>query len=434
MAWPTVIHMSILTAYNLINRAFLGHTKGDSSVALAAIGIGGVVLWIQQALMFGISTGGSALASRALGAKERENACEATRQSLILSVLVAVMSGLPMILLATQIARFAGAKGAVIQPTADYVLIMALFSIPMFLQVTMSVALRSAGDTKSSLYSGVVIVAANILLDWLLIFGVGPFPRMGVQGAAIATGVARILGMLVVLIRLRGSILKDALSHFIPHWEWFGRIMKIGVPAIAQNLMWSVAFLFFVKVLSMLPDAKNAQAALTVAMAIEMVAFMPGNAYGIAAAPLVGQNLGAKKPKRAEKCAWSATWQAIAIMTFVGTLFVAVPGIFAKAFTNKETVARHIISYLRINGLMEPFLAVAMVLTGALQGAGDTMMPMAIEFVTSGVVRLPLAWYLGVKLGYGTTGAWIAMAFSTFLYGVMIAAWFKYGNWRTRKV
>jgi len=434
VAWPTVINTLIHLAYNLINRAFLGHMPGDTSPALAALGIGQVVLMVQQSVMFGISAGASALTSRFLGAQENRDGEEATRQSLILAVIVGLASAAPLMLFSVPIARAAGAKPEVVQLAADYMRIIGYFSVPMFLHWTIVGALRSAGDARSPLYAGAVIVVLNIVLDWLLIFGIGAFPRLGVRGAAIATGLSRLVGMAIIVWFLRRSVLGASLSRFRPHLQWFGRIMRIGWPAAVQNLLWSTAFVAYVKVLAFLPDATVCQAALTVAITIESVAFMPGAAYSIAATPLVGQNLGAGNPKRAERSAWTATWHAVGIMTVVAVLFLAIPRQLAHLFTPDEPVVRHIVSYLRINGVCEPFLAVAMVLTGALQGAGDTLFPMLVEALTSWVIRLPLSWLLAVTLGYGAVGAWIAMSVTTFLYGILMAAWFKAGRWRTAKV
>jgi putative MATE family efflux protein len=447
VAWPTIINTLIHTAYNLINRAFLGHTSGDTSSALAAIGIGMVVLMVQSAVVFGISTGASALASRFLGAGQMSDAEEATGQSLVLATAAAILTAIPIVIYTVPIVTLAGAHGKVIPLAADYLRILAIFaSVPPFLRMTIQSALRSAGDTKSPLYVGAVLVAVNILLDWLLIFGTAPvslpivgwqipaIPPMGVRGAAIATSISHMVGLMLILVFLHRSVLGRSLRHLKPHPQWFVRIMAIGLPAIMHNLLWSVAFAAFVKVIGLLPNATDAQAALTVAITIEMLAFMPGVAYSMAATPLVGQNLGAEKPKRAEHSAWVATGQAVAIMSAVGIIFLIIPAQIARLFTKEHSVVQHMVTYLRINGAAEPFLALAMVLTGALHGAGDTLFPMLIETITSVIVRLSLTWLLAIHLGYGVTGAWIAMAASTALYGVLVTLWFRKGNWKHRQV
>ncbi len=444
LAWPTIINTLFFTAYNLINRAFLGRIE-DAAPALAAVGVGGVIMMTQQSVMFGVTAGTAALVSRFLGAEENNDADEATGQSLVLSVAAAILTAIPLILFTDTIVAFAGANKDVVPYAAIYLKVLAMFSPIMFLRMTIQTALRSAGDAKSPLYTGAVLVSVNILLDWLLIFGHDPvyvwghqvmprIPAIGILGAAIATGVSHLCAFLVILIFLKKSVLRNSIAHLKPHFGWFARIMNIGWPAVLQNLMWSTGFAAYIKVLSLLPNAADAQAALTVGIAIESTAFMPGTAYSIAAAPLVGQNLGAGKPKRAEHAAWMAMWQAVAIMSVVAIAFLVIPRQLAMMFSTNESVIGQIASYLRINGVFEPFLAVAMVLTGALQGAGDTRMPTVVEFLTSWVMRLPLAWFLAIHLAMGTTGAWIAMAFTTFLYGVLIAGWFKLGRWKNLQV
>ncbi len=441
MAAPTIINMLVYAAYNIINRFFMGHIPGDSAPSMAALGIGQVWLMIQQAIMFGICTGSSALSSRFLGSEDVRSAQKAVGQSMALTTIVAIITLLPLSIWALPAVRLAGAKPESAYLAADYLRIIAFYgSVPMFLRTTVLIALRSAGDAKSPLYTGIVIVVVNILVDWLLIWGPGPFPAMGVRGAAIGTVVSQFAGLIVVMHFLKRSVLDGAVRRMQPHMGWYARILRIGYPAIIQNVLWSVGFAMLVWVLGKLPDsidaqaATHAQAALTIAYPIEMIAFMPGNAYGIAATPLVGQNLGAGKPKRAEHCALVATVHAVAIMSAIAVVYLTVPKLLAEFFTNSKPVVAGVVSYLRINAIAEPFLAVAMVLTGALQGAGDTLTPMIIELFASIIIRLPLAWFLSVHMDLGVLGVWIALASTTMLYGITIGLWFKTGRWKLRRV
>lgn len=443
VAWPTVVNTIFQTAYNLINRVFLGGLSA-SAVAQAAIGFGTLALMIQFAIMVGISAGTSALVSRFLGAKETADAEEATRQSLILAVVGGLVSMLPLMLLARPFVVMIGAKGGVIGSAAAYMAILGAFSIPMHITVIASSALRAAGDSKSPLYTGIVMVLLNILFDYLLIFGT-PSVRlfgielihihaMGIRGAAYATGISRVVGMLIFLVFLHRSVLGGALRHFKVHWGWFGRIFNIGWPAAIQQLLFATGTTAYFAIIGHLPNSTAIAAALTVAVSIESISFMPGIAYMTAATPLVGQNLGAGKPKRAEHCAWVATSHAAAIMTFVALIFLIFPEPLAGIFTKDPAVIAPIVSYLRINALCQPLLAVGMVLAGALQGAGDTRFPTWVEFIVNYVVRLSLAWILAKCLGMNAVGAWIAMSVSNMLYGVLMTFWFRRGNWKTVQV
>ncbi len=435
LAWPTAINTIIQTAYGIINAIFVGRLH-NATEALAAVGIGNAVLMIQFGIVIGLSAGTSALVARFVGAEDYEDANAATGQSMLLSVVAGIVTGLPLVIFAVPIVRLVGASGSVTQLAADYTAIISWFSIPMFLFVIVTSAIRSTGDMRSPLYAGALTIIVNILFDWLLIFGVGPFATMGVRGAAISTAITRVMGMLLMFWFLKRWELRDWFRHVRWHSNWPGRIIKIGWPAAVQNLLWSTAFAGFIKILALLPAAQAAaaQAALTVSIRIESFAFMPGLAYSIAATPIVGQNLGAGKPDRAEHSAWVATSQAVVIMTAIAALFLVVPRQLALMFTNELAVVPLIVSYLRINALSEPLLAVNMVLRGALQGAGDTRFPMWTTIGTLWMLRLPLAWILSVPTGLEATGAWIAMSSTTALSGIIMAIYFKIGHWRRIRV
>lgn len=435
LAWPTALNTLIQTAYSIINGAFVGHLP-NATRALAAVGLGFNVLMIQFGFIVALSVGASALVARFLGAGQHEDADEATRQSLILCVLGGALTGLPMMLFSRPIARLIGASPGVEHVAADYTAVIAWVSIPMFLYMMITTVLRSAGDVKSPLYMGAIVLSLNAVFDWLLIYGIGPFPMMGVHGAALATCISRVAAVFLSFWFLKRSALGGALSHFRIHWGWFGRIMNIGWPAAIQNLLWSTASAGFFWILSKLPahQVTPAQAAFTVGVRIESIAFMAGVAYSMAATPLVGQNLGAGKPDRAERTAWAAVTQAVLIMTAVAVGFFALPRWLALAFTSKAAVVPLVVSYLRINAISEPFLAIGMVLRGALQGAGDTRVPAVISVATLWLIRLPLAYLLSVPLGLGVAGAWASMSVTTFLSGILVAAWFKWGTWRTQQV
>ena len=435
LAWPTAVNTLIQTAYNIINRMFVGRLP-DATPALAAIGISGSVLMVQFALTIGMSVGASALVARFLGAKQYDDADETARQAIILSVLGGIISAVPFIIWPHHLIWLIGGKGDVITLGASYTAIVAWSSIPMFLYMTITSVLRSAGDVRSPLYAGAIVIAINILFDWLLIFGIGPLPMLGVNGAAISTGISRVVGMVIMFRFLQRSVLRNSVSHFRVHMGFFARIMRIGWPAMIQNVLWTSAAVVFIRILGMLPgrEATLAQAGYTVAISIESLAFMPGAAFGMAATPLVGQNLGAGRADRAEHSAWVATWQSMAIMSAVAVMFLAIPGYLARMFTQEAKLIPIIVAYLRINAFSEPFLAVAMVLRGALQGAGQTRIPAWITFATNYVIRLPLAWALAILLGLMSTGAWIGMASSTIISGIWMAAYFKLGNWRDTQV
>ncbi len=436
LTWPSAISTFIMTFYNIVNRVFLGHVP-NAEASLAASGIGGNALNFQMALLFGLSAGASALVSRSIGEDRLSDAVQAARQSLILSILAAVLTGVPLALCARYLVIAIGASDTVIPLATSYTAIISWASIPLFVNMIATAILRSQGDVRSPLYSGAAVIVVNVLLDWLLIFGIdGVLQPMGIRGAAVATGVSRVVGMTLTLWFVRRSMLGDALSHWRLDLHWLGRIFNIGWPASAQNLVMSLASAGYLRILGMLPhgQATPAQAAYTVALALEALAFQPGIAYSMAATPLVGQNLGANKPKRAVRSAWVAAGQASAIMGLIASLFLIIPEGLARPFSSDVALVPLIVAYLRINSFSEPFLALNMVLRGALQGAGNTRMPFVLTAVSLLVVRLPLEWLLAIHFKMGAAGAWWSMSVTACLGGALMAAWFKFGNWRETKV
>ena len=437
LAWPSAISTLIMALYNFINRIFLSHVP-NAKPALAATGIGGNALNYQFVVAFGLSAGCAALVSRFLGEDNRSDASEAARQSIILSVIAAIVTGIPLALLARCMVAAIGAQPDVVPLAAAYTAIITWSSIPLFVNLTATTILRSQGDVLSPLYSGAALIAVNILLDWLLIFGVGPIRPLGIEGAAIATCVSRLVGMVLTLLFVKRSALGESLSHWRLHISWLRRIFAIGWAASAMNFVMTAAGSGFIRVLGMLPgsEATAAQAAYTVALILESLAFQPGYAFSLAATPLVGQNLGAGKPDRAARTAWTATAQASVIMGIIATAFLVVPQYLAAPFTKPGDAQglALIVSYLRINSFSEPFLALNMVLRGALQGAGDTRMPAAITFTTLWIIRIPLEWLMAIHMHLGATGAWWAMSITCCLSGILMAIWFKIGNWKNIKV
>lgn len=436
LAWPTATQTLVQTAYMIINTLFVGKLS-PSAPALAAIGAASTAQMLQFGVLVALAAGASALVARSLGAGDGEGANEASRQALILCVIGGIVSGAPFIIWAEPIARAVGARGPVIPVCADYLALSAWASIPMFWWFVITTVLRSAGDAKSPLYIGALALSLNVILDWVLILGPGSLPSYGVHGAAVANIFVRLFAATISFCYLWKSVLGDSMTHYRWNSGYMGRILKIGWPAAVGNILWSGAAVAFFKILGYLPNpaqVTDAQAALTVGNRIEAFAFMPGVAYSMAATPLVGQNLGAGKPERAEHSAWVAAWQAVAIMTAVSISFVACPVWLSRLFTQQAAVVALAATYLMINAPSEPFLAVGMVLRGSLQGAGDTLIPMVITLSTLWIVRIPLTWLLAITLGYGANGAWVAMSATSILSGIVIAAWFKWGSWRTRQV
>jgi putative MATE family efflux protein len=350
-----------------------------------------------------------------------------------------------MWLLRMPILEAFGLKAAARDLAAQYLGITILGMPTLFAMLTMNGAFRGMGDTVRPFY---VTLGANLVhaaLNWLLIFGNWGFPKMGLPGGATALAISQAVSTLLYVLFLRQSQLSGVRFFSPMDWEWTKRIAKIGLPAAGQQIVRVGSMLMLQILIARIGGGDAAVAALGVGLVSESIAFMPGFGYSIAASAFVGQNLGANQPKRANAGAWAATWQALLIMSLMGILFWVFAEPFARFFiphldgesatraAQVEATVALTASYLRAAAWSEPFMALGMVLTGALQGAGATVPPTLITIVTMLFLRVPLAYFL-MTSGYGTEGAWWAMSISTMVQGVATALLFRQGKWQKKKV
>jgi len=433
LSWPTMVSMFLSTAYMWINRIFVG--QGLGTEAIDAVGLGGQALMIIFSLTMGITTGTTALVARFTGARSQEENIAAAKQSVILSLLISIVITIPGVVFAEPLLRWMGARGAVVQMATSYTTICVVSTAPFFACLVLGAVFRGLGDMKTPLYITGIVTVVNVVADYLLIFGIGPFPKLGVTGAAYAVVISRIVGTIASVRWMLHSPLRGSLYRpWTPQWGWFVRISRIGAPAIVQGLMFSLGFTVYLWALGKLENATVAQAAFFIGVGAESLAFMPGFAFMSAATSLVGQNLGAGRPDRAEHGAWICAWQCMAVMTVMAIVFYAFAEQFSRVFISDPAVIALSINYLRINAISEPFFGFAMVFTGAMQGAGDTKSPTVVTFITMWLLRVPATYLWAVTYEGGVTAAWIAMSGTTILRGVIMIGLFMAGKWKNVQV
>jgi len=432
LAWPSVITMLLQTANMLMDAAFVGRL---GAAALSAVGLTSQIMMVLMAISAAVSVGTTALVARFIGAGEPQNAEHAVRQSILIAVVLSVVSGLLVYVLGPILIQAMGGHGEGLRLGVTYLNILLLGTTPFFLMFILSGVFRGMGDMRTPLVVMAVVTLLYVIGDYLLIFGIGPFPRLGVVGAGIAAVVSRVVAAVMFLAYLPRSPLGGAIrGSWRPEWRWFARILNIGTPAAVQGLLRTGASMAYFAVLGLTPQGTFAIAALTIGIRTEGLAFMPGLAFGIAATSMVGQNLGARQPERAEQSAWAAAWQGVWVMGAFGLLFILFARPIASVFTSDLQVLPLAAQYLQINGISEPFLALGMILTGALQGAGETRLPTAATILTLWVARIPLTYYLAITLQMGALGAWIAMSATTILSGLVMVGIFKWSKWQDKKV
>lgn len=428
LAWPSVLTMLLQTANSFTDRFFLGHLGSD---ALAAAGVGGQLMFLLFSVGMSISIGTTALVARFAGSRDHDSATIAANQSVWIGGIAAAVCMAITLPLRHTLVRMMGVDDHAADLTVRYLTITTLGVPALFLMLILSNVYRGLGDTVTPL---LVMIGVNIIHlggDWLLIFGHAGFPRMGLPGGATALVASQVIGAALYLAFLRRSPVAGLMTRKKTlELPWAKRIMNIGLPAAMQNLSRVLSLLAFTGVLARTSEATAAVAALTIGMTSESIAFMPGFAFATAASTLTGQNLGAHNPDRAERAAWAALLQGLAVMIFMGGVFYVFATPFAHIFTHDPHVVPLAVAYLKISALSEPFLAFGMILTGALNGAGDTKAPAWVSILTMWGVRLPFAYLLAQHWHYGTRGAWWAMAASTILGGIAAYWLFKRGNWK----
>ncbi len=439
LAWPSVLTMLLQTFNSLMDVFFVGHLP-NGAAALAATGVGGSIIFLLISLAMGVSVGTTALVARFTGAKEPQQAVMAIGQSLTLSFVLAFVFGTltyvgraPMVALMLDSHRSPESATLCVQ----FLTAALTCALPLFVMNALMGAFRGLGDTRTPMLITCVTIAVHISGNAVLIYGRLGFPHLGVQGAGIALSSSVWVGCLFYLYTmLRHSPLRSRLhrEHLVLTTEWAWRILKIGIPAALQALIRNLGMMSFTGLLARTLEGSAGVAAMQIGLRAEGIAFMPGFGYSVAASALVGQSLGAKDTERAERYAWAASQQSVAVMTFMAIVFFTFAAPLTRLFTHDPTVLRLGADYLRLNAFSEPFLGISMVLIGALQGAGDTIRPTYITLFTMWFLRLPLAYFLMFTLHQNTHGAWLSICLTTIIGGFMTYGLFRSGKWKKIKV
>ncbi len=433
LAWPSVLTSVLMTTNSILDRMFVGQLGRD---ALAAVGVGGQIMFVTVSVSMAITVGTTALVARFTGAQDADQVERAAGKSIGLGGAIGLVSMLVIYLSMKPLLLLMGVSGGPAHQCAAFLTYALLGLVPGNVGAVVSAIFRGLGDTRSPLK---VMLAANcvhILGDWTIMLGHWGFPKLGLPGGGLAMSSSMLVSLVLYLILLHRSPVHGCLrwSYLWPTVAWTSRILRIGVPAAIAAVVRTTAMLGFTGILSRTPEGMDAVAALPIGLTAESIAFMPGLGFSVAASALVGQALGAKSARHAERLGWAATYQGCVVMTVMGAVFFIFAEPFTHLFTRDPAVVAIATHYLRIMAISEPMLAFGMILTGGLQGAGDTIRPTVATAVSFWVFRLPLTWLLALRLGYGATGAWIAMSATTALSGILAILLFRDGKWKRVKV
>jgi putative MATE family efflux protein len=431
LAVPMVLEMTMESVFGLVDVFFVGRLGPD---AVASVGLTESLLTIVYSLALGLSMATTALVARRIGEKNQEEAARTAVQAILLGALASAPFALAGLWWSRELLEVMGAPQSVIAAGWGYTAWMLSGSASILLLFLVNAVFRGAGDATIAMRSLWLANAVNIVLDPCLIFGLGPFPELGVTGAAVATTIGRSLGIVYQLRSLLsgGKHLRVARRHLVLEGAVALRLLRLSVGGTAQFLVGTASWLGLVRILT--PFGAAVLAGYTIALRVIIVALLPAWGLSNAVATLVGQNLGAGKPDRAERSVWIAGLYNMAFLLAVMLVFVSGSERIVGLFTRDPEVLAMGALCLRVVSYGYAFYAWGMVLVQAFNGAGDTLTPTWIDLGCYWLFQIPLAWVLARTLGYGPVGVFLAITLAESLIAAVGLFVFRRGRWKAKVV
>ena len=430
LAIPMVLELALESVFAVVDVFFVSRLGAD---AVATVGLTESMLTITYAAAMGLSIGAMATIARRIGEKDPDGAARAAVQAVALGVLVAVPVGVFGATFARPLLILMGAPPGVLANAAYTSIMLGMVGVILMLFLINAV-FRGAGDAAIAMRVLWLANAINLCLDPCFIFGLGPFPRLGVTGAAVATTTGRGIGVLVQLYCLWGG--KGRVIIKRRHVRLDPRVMlsmlRLSGSAVLQALVNTTSYVVLVRIVATFGSA--ALAGYTIGIRMIIFALLPSWGMSNAAATLVGQNLGAGKPDRAEASAWRSAFYNMCFLGGVSAVFLAFAPALVSMFTTDPAVTPYAVRCLRIVSSGFVFYAYGMVLTQAFNGAGDTLTPTLLNLLCFWVFEIPLAYGLARMLGFGPQGVFWALALAFSLLAVLSAVIFRRGRWKLKRV
>jgi len=427
LAVPMAVGNIAHNIFGLTDMYFVGKL---GSIAVAAVGMAGVVNMATITLLVGIATATRAMVSRYIGAGDFQAAHRAAVGSIVFGIIVSGGLALFGTLFARIILGLMGAEGELLDAATSYLLIMMWGSFSMVMVFISNSIFQGAGDARTPMIITVFAVAMNIVLDPMFIFGIGPFPKWGIEGAAFATVLSRFLGASIGLILLTRGVnaFKLHLSNFRTTKATMTRFLKIGIPGGGQTFLANIMGFIMMRLATGFGVA--ATAAYTIGIRLNMMALLPGFALGNAVATIVGQNLGAGNVQRAKQSTWMTTKYYECLVIPIALIYYFLAPDIIGLFSAKPDVILYGVKYLRIVTLSYPIFAVGSIILRAVNGAGHTMASFWARFAGLYFIQLPLAFIL---TGYiGSDGIWWSISAGMAVQSVILLPYFISMRWATK--
>lgn len=431
LATPVTLGMLTFTLLSIVDTAMLGRL---GAVPLAAAGVAGVLYFAVVFPISSMSVGTQSLVARRFG-EGNETQCG---QVLNTGLILCLTFGIPLVLAAPWLARVIAPLSSndpqVLEAGTVYLQYRLLGSPFMLLNFVSSGFFAGIGKTKHQLVGSIVITATNILLDYVLIFGHAGFPKLGIQGAAIASSIALGVGSVYYLIVLTMPGYRSRYGAFRRPWfasKWFRPMVRLSSPILAQRILSNSAWAVFFALIARIGTVELA--ATNVIRSIYHLSIMIAVGFGTASAALIGQNLGANDPEKAEHLAWESVKLTTYAMIVIGILFLTIPGFVFRIYTAETSVIGAGRLSLMLLGFVQVFAGVALVLSLSLQGAGNTRYVMRAEFICV-MIYLPTVYLLGLRTPLGLVGAWTGEYVYWIALSIAMVWKFRTGSWKTIKL
>jgi putative MATE family efflux protein len=428
---PMVLEMIMESIFAVVDIFFVSKLGAD---AIATVGITESLITIIYALGIGLSSATTALVARRIGEKENRKAANTAFQAIITGTTISIIIAIAGIIFARDLLRLMGASEVIVNDMWQYTAIMLGSNVLIMLLFIINAIFRSAGDAAISMRVLFLANGVNIVLDPCLIFGWGPFPELGVVGAATATSIGRGLAVIYqfyLLFRGKGRV-KLILKDCLPDFKIIVDILKLSIGSTLQMLIATTSWIFLVRIIA--KYGSDVVAGYTIGIRVIIFALLPSFGISNAAATLVGQNLGAKKPDRAERSVWFTSRVNFIFLGMLGATMIMFAEPIIMIFDDSEAIVRSGVLCLRIISYGFLFYGVGMVLIQSFNGAGDTVTPAYINLVCFWMIEIPLAYFLATRIGWKEEGVYYAIIIAETLMTITAAILFKRGKWKLKEV
>ncbi|PCJ94975.1 MAG: MATE family efflux transporter [Flavobacteriaceae bacterium] len=428
---PMILEMLMESIFALVDIAYVSRVSVN---AVATIGLTESVITLVYAIAIGLSMAATALVARRIGEKDVEGAKKSAVQAIFLGVLVAVVIGVVGFLYAEEILALMGAEQDLIDEGHGYTQLLIGGNITIVLLFLINAIFRGAGNASIAMWTLILSNGLNIILDPIFIFGWGPIPEYGVMGAAIATNIGRGTAVLFQLSILffGWSRIKIAFKDIVLNIKVMTNLIKVSIGGIAQFLIGTSSWVFLMRMMS--EFGSEVLAGYTIAIRVILFTLMPAWGMSNAAATLVGQNLGAKQPERAEKSVWITGRYNAYFMFAISLIYF----FFAKDIISWFNTTPDVLKYgslcLQVVAVGYVFYGYGLVVPQAFNGSGDTKTPTKINFIAFWLFQLPFAYTVAIIFDFGAVGVFWAITLAEVLLAVLAIFWFKKGDWKKVKV